>query len=117
MARFDVDGSATTYHPSAALPENPPSTDLHSGGATEGAYWYYHLEFGENGQALAAAFEEWMAFHDGALHTIVLPPPNVTLGGDVTYSNVFIRVVKHPGYKSVNVGPFTVKVGPIEFTS
>jgi len=65
----------------------------------------------------AAAFEEWEAFDDGALHSIVLPPPNDSAGGDATYSSVSIEIADWPEVVSVNVSDFSVRVYGVEFTS
>ena len=118
MARFDVDAAGTTYHPSRIEWLQPERVRRHDGSSTRSAYWFANLQFtSQGGEVLAAAFEEWEAFDDGGTHSIVLPPPNNVLGSDATYSDLFIEVIQWPPFVSVNVGQFTVLVGPVEFTS
>lgn len=114
MARFDVDGSTTTYHPAEIEPIQPERRPTNAGSSTRSAYWTYRLTW--RGDTPAAALEEWAAFDDGAQHSIVLPPPDDVVGSDDTYSNVYIEIEAWPAYMSVNVGGFSVLVKPIEYT-
>ena len=117
MARYDVD-SATTfpYGPVAIEWLEPDPAETADGGWVQSVYWYCRLHFEGDPLLPAAAWETWEAFHDGALHTIELPPPDDVQGADVVYSSVFIKVDERPRYEVVGVTDFTVLIGPIEIT-
>lgn len=119
MARFDVDAGAVTNMPSSLEWVQPRRLRRGDGGSTRSAYWQCRLYFEADGdnELPAAAFEEWEAFDDGAAHSVVLPPPNNVLGSDATYSSIYIEIENWPAFVSVNVGPFTVLVSGISFTS
>lgn len=118
MARYDVDGGGTTYHPSEIEWIQPERIERQDGTTVRSSYWRVRLRFAsQGGEHLPAAFEEWETFDDGALHSIVLPPPNDVLGSDSTYSNVEIAIDRWPVFTSVNVSEFTILIGPVSFTS
>lgn len=116
MARYDVDGVATSYHPSSVQWQQPEIVRRHDGSWTRSAFWFAVLEFYNGQEVAAAAFEEWEDFADGAAHSIVLPPPNDISGGDTTYSNVYIEVESWPEFVFNFARRFTVRVGPVSFT-
>lgn len=117
MARYDVDAGGTTHHPSEIRWEQPERTVRHDGSSTRSIYWSVLLVFSSsNNNQLVAAFEEWEAFHDGAQHTIILPPPNDVLGSDDTFTSVYIEIEDWPAFVSVNVSDFSVIVRPVEFS-
>ena len=118
MARYDVDAGSVTYKPSEIEWVQPQRFAAHDGGSVRSIYWSAILRFeSDGGELLPAAFEEWEAFDDGSTHSIVLPPANDVLGGDATHSNVYIEIDEWPAFLSVNVETFSVKIGPVEFTS
>ena len=117
MARYDVDAGATTYHPSEIRWQQPERKVRQDASSVRSSYWSVELVFSSSGnERLAAAFEEWEAFDDGAQHSIVLPPPNNVLGSDATESNVYIEIDTWPAFKSVNVSDFSVIVRTVEFS-
>lgn len=116
MARYDVDGVATTYHPSSIAWQQPEVVERHDGSWTRSTFWFAELTFYGGQEVAAAAFEEWEEFADGEPHSIVLPPPNDVSGGDSTYSNVFIRVITWPEFVFNLARGFAVRVGPVSFT-
>ena len=117
MARYDVDAGATTYHPSRIQWQQPEKIIRHDASTTRSIYWSVLLTFSSNSnEHLAAAFEEWEAFHDGAQHSIVLPPPNNVLGSDATNNNVYIEIENWPAFVSANVSDFSVMVRTVEFS-
>lgn len=117
MARYDVDAGTTTHHPSEIRWQQPERVIRHDASTTRSIYWSVLLVFSSSGnEHLAAAFEEWEAFDDGAQHSIVLPPPNNVLGSDATQSNVFIEIENWPAFVSVNVSDFSVIVRTVEFS-
>lgn len=118
MARFDVDASGVTYVPSSIEWIPPQRLRRGDAGSTRPIYWQCRLSFeADGGLVPAAAYEEWRAFDDYATHSIVLPPDDDVLGGDATYTGIYIEIERQPPYRSVQVGPFTVLVSGADITT
>lgn len=116
MARYDIDGSPTTYHPTLIDWDDPVIERAHDGSATWSNYRFPVLVFYEGELILPAAFEEWISFCDGTPHSIVLPPADDVLGGDVLYTGVYITPHEWPDFVYHLARGFAVQVGPLLMT-